>query len=387
IPMPTVPPAQGVLASLPPVEAGKLIQPPAVEGYRLLYISYEMSERGGSNYHILDPQTGERIDLETFPPDQYSASLEYTMRASPAGDRILYSVFFDFSAFDFNPAVKEIGSVWTMNPDGSDKRRLVGSDDLYFPANAIWSPDGKEIAFLRLPDPRAVEDGKLKAEQTELWLMNANGSEQRKVADLPYEIGWIFGANPSMKWLLDDHIYIVTGITVDGDWLRISPRTGEIIPLVKGVQPWDVEISPDTRWIVAMGRMTDARITALGRQPLSLPFSFFGGWDSTGTHIAFMNLPYPYGDASLEPGIWVRDLQEGKQHRLTSLDVTVTPCNQLSLSPDGKILACNSDEGLYVIWVEHDRSQMVVRNPYAKERYGILKFIGWVPGLTSQRSP
>jgi len=378
---PTTLPAQGVLAALPPVEAGRLIQPPTVHSSKILYLTYEMSEKGGSHYHILDPQTGEETHLE-FPPDQYSGSLELTMRASPTGERILYSVFFDFFNLEVNPAAKEIGSVWIMNPDGSDRQRLVGSDELSFPANAIWSPDGKEIAFLRLPDARAVETGTASAEHTEVWVMNADGSKQRKVADLPYAIDHIFGANPSMQWLLDDHIYIATGIVVEGDWLRINPRTGEVTRLMENVYPSGVQISPDTRWIIGK----DAIVAALGRQPLHLPSGT--AWDPTGARAAFVQFPPPYGDGSLEPGIWVRNLQNGGQIRLTALDPeTASRCTRLSWSPDGRMLLCEDIEGLYVIWIDRDESQMVVRNPLAQEDVVGIKFIGWLPVTTTQSRP
>ncbi len=379
IPMPTVPLAQDVLATLPPVEVEKLIHPPPVSGSQILYIRYERSEKGGSSYHVLDPQTGHETNLEPFPPDQYSASLELTMHASPTGERILYSVFFDFFALYTNPAAGEMGSIWTMNPDGSDKRQLVGSDELYFPANAIWSPDGQKIAFLRLPDPRAVKQEKLKAEQAELWVMNADGSQQRKVADLPYIIDHIFGGNPSMQWLLDDHIYIVTGIVFEGYWLRIDPYTGKVTPLAKNVQPWDVEISPDTQWIVVAENMSATKITALGRQPLNLPS--IPAWDQTGEKVAFLQFPYPYDpDPKREPGIWVRNLRTGQETRLTALDgETSARCDRLFWSLDGSMLLCDAIEGLYVIWIERDEGQLVIKNPWAQENVAGTKFIGWVP--------
>ncbi|MFO3797128.1 MAG: hypothetical protein ACK8QZ_07565 [Anaerolineales bacterium] len=381
IPMPTAPLVQGVLATLPPVEAGKLIQPPTALSSRLLYLSYEDKER--LHYYIVDLQTGEKRELGPFPPPQDEG--EFLIHASPTGERIVYSVYFDLFALDPVVGIPEaremgMGSIWLMNPDGSNKRQLVGSDELRYPVSAIWSPDGQEIAFLRLPDPRAVEQGKLKAEQAELWVMNADGSEQRKVADLPYLIEHNpIGGNPSMRWLLDDHIYIVTTVASKGDWLRINPHTGEVTRLMEGVEPWEVEISPDTRWIVGM---SGVRVTALGRQPLHLPGIWT--WDPTGARVAFVNLPFPYGDKSLEPGIWVMDLQEGKQNRLSAVDVTSTPCGQLSWSPDGKMLLCDSIEGLYVIWIDRDESRMVVQNPLAKEDAVGIKFVGWIPVSTRQ---
>lgn len=303
------------------------------------------------------------------------------MHASPTGKQILYSVYFDLFTLDPVVGVPEaremgMGSIWTMNPDGSNKRQLAGSDGLYFPANAIWSPDGQQIAFLRLPDPRAIEQGKLKAEQAELWVMNADGSEQRKAADLPYSIDHVFGVNSSMRWLLDDHIYIVTKF-VKGEWLRISPRTSKVTRLMENVDLGEINISPDTRWIAGI---SDAKITALGRQSLHLPSNPV--WDPSGARAAFMNFPPPYGDKALEPGIWLMDLQIGKLHRLSSLDVTSTMCGRLSWSPDGKMLLCESIEGLYVIWIERDESRMVVPNPLAKENAVGIKFVGWIPVST-----
>ncbi len=378
IPMPTVNPAPGVLAALPPVEEGKLIRPPAVDCSRIIYLTYERSERGGVHYHTIDPQTGEEVHLE-FPPDQNPG--EMPMWASPTGERILYSVFFDYASLYHNPAAKEMGSIWTMNPDGSDRRRLVGSDELSAPINAIWSPDGKEIAFLRIPDLRAVEPGTANVEHTEVWVMNADGSQQRKIADLPYAIDHIFGANPTMQWLLDDHIYIMTGIAYGGDWLRINPRTGDVTRLMEGVASWEISISPDTRWITGK----DAVVAALGRQPLHLPF--YPTWDPTGARVAFVQKPPPYGDGSLEPGIWVRDLRTGEQVRLKALDPDTAGRCWLSWSPDGRMLLCDDIEGLRVIWIDRDESQLVVKNPYAQEGVVGVRFVGWLPVTTPRSQP
>jgi hypothetical protein len=53
--------------------------------------------------------------------------------------------------------------VWTMNPDGSDQRRLTNGRDAYYPN---WSPDGTRIVFESiLPD-----------DETEVFVINADGS-------------------------------------------------------------------------------------------------------------------------------------------------------------------------------------------------------------------
>ncbi len=375
---PTMLPSQGVLASLPPVEAGRLIRPPAVRGARILYAR----NAGGAGYYLLDPETGEETRLEPFPPDQGGGAPGATMRVSPTGERILYTLFNNMDP----PEHMGIGSVWTMNPDGSDKRKSAGSDELSYPANAIWSPDGREIAFLRFPDPLAVYEGRADAESVELWVMNGDGSEQRKINQLP-PIDDIYGTNNSIQWLLDDHIYIVTRFTLSGEWLRVNPRTGGVTRLMEGVQPWDVVISPDTRWIVAGGAMSEEKVAALGRQPLRLPA--YPAWDRTGERVAFVQAPYPYGDQSGRGvGIWVHDLRTGQETLVASLDPNVAVQGGcLAWSPDGSMLLHEVNEGLYVFWVDSGVSRLVVPNPWAQDNLAGLAFMGWVPVVDQGEHP
>ncbi len=62
--------------------------------------------------------------------------------------------------------------LWTMRPDGSDQRELSSVSHAGVPA---WSPDGKQIAF--------VGDGV--DGDSDLYLMNADGTDERKVTDAP----------------------------------------------------------------------------------------------------------------------------------------------------------------------------------------------------------
>ncbi len=56
--------------------------------------------------------------------------------------------------------------IQTMNPDGSDKRNLTNQPAHDY--NPIWSPDGKTIVF---------ESERLSPGTSELWTMNADGSD------------------------------------------------------------------------------------------------------------------------------------------------------------------------------------------------------------------
>ncbi len=60
--------------------------------------------------------------------------------------------------------------IYTMNPDGSDRRRLTF--DPAHDGNPAWSPDGTKIAFVRLSGPN---------NHGEIFVMNADGSDQRRL--------------------------------------------------------------------------------------------------------------------------------------------------------------------------------------------------------------
>jgi Tol biopolymer transport system component len=74
-------------------------------------------------------------------------------RWSPDGKRIAF--------FDAN-------GIFVLNADGTGLRKVTAGWD---PA---WSPDGSQIVFLRPESPR-------RSAPTDIWVMNVNGSEPRKI--------------------------------------------------------------------------------------------------------------------------------------------------------------------------------------------------------------
>jgi TolB protein len=85
-----------------------------------------------------------------------------------------------FSSSEWTPENPEI---YVVRPDGTGRRRLTrtkGSVDVLGDDGwPTWAPDGKRIAF----SSNRTGDG-------EIWIMNANGSGQRRLAGLPRRDDW-----------------------------------------------------------------------------------------------------------------------------------------------------------------------------------------------------
>jgi Tol biopolymer transport system component len=98
-------------------------------------------------------------------PGSPNPDLENTTvgRWSPSGDRILYAV-----------EAGEKSGVYVMMPDGSDVTKLVG-----WSVMPAWFPSGEKIAYVSWD--QSVDDP---ARKQQIYLANADGSNQRKLTDL-----------------------------------------------------------------------------------------------------------------------------------------------------------------------------------------------------------
>jgi Tol biopolymer transport system component len=91
---------------------------------------------------------------------------------SPSGRRVLY-----FYTPGFTGHFR--GEVWSMRPDGSDRRRLYDEGccvGLWQPP--IWSPDGRWIAFSGATESDGVV------------VMDARGQHRRQLLDLSSALAW-----------------------------------------------------------------------------------------------------------------------------------------------------------------------------------------------------
>jgi TolB protein len=111
---------------------------------------------------------------------------------SPEGRRIVFTSLKDGDL-----------DIYTMNVDGSDVRRLTTTPG--YDGGPWWSPDGSKIVYRAWhpPDSAGLADYKgllaqrmVRPSRMELWVMNADGSNQRQITNLG-------GANFGPSWTPD----------------------------------------------------------------------------------------------------------------------------------------------------------------------------------------
>ena len=153
-------PASGRLAYVTqpwPFGLAAASEPRAPDGNRTVIVAED--GRRVPQIYLRDAQFGDALrQLTVF------TGMSYDPVWSPAGDRI--------ALVSEEPGNAEI---YTMAPDGSDLRRLT-SNSWEWDKHPTWSPDGKQIVFWsnRITGRR------------QLWIMNADGSNQRVLMSSPY---------------------------------------------------------------------------------------------------------------------------------------------------------------------------------------------------------
>jgi hypothetical protein len=102
---------------------------------------------------------------------------------SPDGKRIVFTSLKDGDL-----------EIYTMNTDGSDVRRLTNTPG--YDGGAWWSPDGKQIVYRANHPTDSAELRKyrellvqrlVRPAKVELWLMNADGSNQRQITNRRFQ--------------------------------------------------------------------------------------------------------------------------------------------------------------------------------------------------------
>jgi Tol biopolymer transport system component len=211
-------------------------------------------------------------------------------------------------AFDSNRADPDpddpnvINDIFTMNLDGSGIVKLTHSESL--DSDAGWSPDGSQIAFA---SDRARSSGR-----TEIYVMDADGTNVRRVTTLPRKAKFDFAPRFSpdgtklvfTRYITDTGRSALFTVRVDGGGLK------QLTPWGNGAE--DADWSPDGKKLVFeaypdLGSRGEVfTIDADGQQLTNLTDNDRSGggssdpvWSLDGTKILFLSEHFFSGESGI----------------------------------------------------------------------------------------
>jgi len=96
--------------------------------------------------------------------------------------------------FSFSRGLGQGSELWLAKRDGNVVEQLY-ADPFNYISFALYSPDGSQIAFIKIPDTQTPFT------VGELWIMNVNGSNAHKLADADAGHGYAANWSPDGKWI------------------------------------------------------------------------------------------------------------------------------------------------------------------------------------------
>ncbi len=122
-------------------------------------------------------------------------------------------------------------TIWVSKPDGSEKIAVATGGDDFWVTNPVWSPDSRRIAYLKILD--VVEDEFSVLPKFELWLVNADGSENTLLTDsssLNPSLGY-GGKTDDISWKEDNVIEFTDNAVFPIAQYAFHVTTGEIVKI------------------------------------------------------------------------------------------------------------------------------------------------------------
>lgn len=325
---------------------------PPFSGMRILY-----SNREDPGYRTISVQGTDEIRIPSWPPEE-AGGLSNEFYVSPNGNRLLYTLWSNMN--------QRIASIWTINPDGTDKQQLVSATDEWYPEDAIWSPDGKQIAYQKayLLGEDAYDIG-APVDTVELWVMDRNGTNPIKVLDNPvfYNVDGAGGQAFVFRWLRNGYIYFVTH---SKQMYAVNPQDGSFYLLMKNVDALYMgnALAPDGKHVLVRDDITVEVIEQAGMTPVEISGSSVF-WSANGQKFSYRVKP----SGSKTAGIWEHD-HITHEEKLLLPSTSFYSEKVYGLSPDGQYLAYKTDEGLFIRDIENNQDTLIVSKG---------RFIRWIP--------
>jgi Tol biopolymer transport system component len=266
-----------------------------------------------------------------------TAAVETQLALSPDGRRIAY-VRSDATR----------SQIWVMNVDGSGQRRLTsGGDAEVWPQ---WSPDGRRLAYMVRDYSACTPVSGSGCAVTDVWTVDADGSEQRKVLDSAFQPRW----SPDGSKLLFQRTDQNPDRATLGVYVAESDGTG--VRMLVRAPLWASERAPPAwsrtgRTIVygiGMGPVRLHLLTVDGRRKRFLAVGSAPAWSHDGSRIAFTR----------SSGIWVIRSRGGRPRRIAAASAVHT-LPFPAWSPAGTQLAYNSGNRLYVARLDGRSTKLV----------------------------
>jgi len=269
-------------------------------------------------------------DAPSASPEQPAATGEPASPEAQAVSRI---------AFTANRDDADSSDIYTMNPDGTDIRRLT-SDPTVHETNPQWSPNGELVAYLATTSDGSFRGG--------IFLMNADGSDPVQVTDeFPYgPPAWSpdgsmlaigsdgsAGAGISIYRVADGSL---TQLTTDGGggpmW---SPDGSTIAYSVNSADPNAVPPNAEVYTVdVSSGEVTNVTDDPAGDDLVA--------WTDDGARIIFSSDRGTDGSKG-SARLWIIDAGGGTAEEYGDLDPRL-----VWTSPDGEWRAYGADDGLHL---------------------------------------
>jgi hypothetical protein len=341
------------VSELPPLPT--YAPPGPFKGMRLVYVRIGVTPDSGYQSINID---GTELIRYSIPDEQRSLLDIEQFRPSPDGKHIVYSLW--------NTMEPSRSSIWVIDEDGSNLRQLVLPRNGLFPIDAIWSPDGQQIAYRGI-----YRDDSGNLHDSEIWQIDINGENERLVAR-DTELLHVGGPKANtFFWGLNGYIYL-------GNFYKqlvaVNPESGEVYKLLDHVDTvWvDKALSPDGLHLYFTPTMLEMNPELLRFIPAiddKLVKGRFDGWSGDGSFMIFES----------ETHIRLVNPRTGEERLIETPDRL--PDISSYVSPDASFLIYRSAEGLHLINLLSSQvtDQFLIEDGLDQWRTVDVFILGWLP--------
>jgi Tol biopolymer transport system component len=281
-------------------------------------------------------------------------------------------------------------SIWTMNSDGTEPVKHLGSQTLSG-KHPVWSPDGSSIIFINNVDGS-------------IWTMNADGSDQTELlacADLCDEMDYPSWSPDGSKVVFLAYSDESAGPPARSSLMTLDLQSGDLTTLADAALPRILDTpqwSPDGQTIVLAMNELDDEFNQTGAALATMPasggeltwltefslYAYYPTWNAVTNQIVFGQEPVLWSgasDADTQPlNLWVINPDGAGLEAITDL-AEGEALVQSAWTPDGtRIIATLMDRnGPRLVWVDPASGEITKMPTTAGNLYPRLQPVGKSP--------